>query len=120
MKKIFPTILRLCVITLSVLFSFVSFQIHQRSITTYDITTELWVKIAFIIIIAFLLGISIKKFSLNYKIEKVSTAIIIMIALFTVFFLQNKGFWKKNSEKKEREPENGSRMMKKEMASFTS
>lgn len=86
MKKIFPTILRLCVITLSVLFSFVSFQIHQRSITTYDITTELWVKIAFIIIIAFLLGISIKKFSLNYKIEKVSTAIIIMIALFTVFF----------------------------------
>ena len=37
-----------------------------------------------------------------------------------VIFLQNKGFLEKNSEKKEREPENGSRMVKKEMDSFTS
>ncbi len=87
MKNIMPIISRLCVIIISILFYPVSYAVHEFSAINYDLTAEFLVQLAFLVLSAVLLGISIKIFPLKSKKEIVISIVISITGLVISFSL---------------------------------
>lgn len=89
MKKVLTITLRLLVIIVSVAFNFVINTVHEWSVTTYNLMPELIVSIAYLILSAILLAISILMFPLRTRKEIVINITVILIGLVIGFGVLN-------------------------------
>lgn len=88
MKKCFPVILRIIVILLAISFNIVRAVIHNNvTVHTYSMTAEFAVTIILIIVTAALFALSIIKFKLKGKPEKIIMIAVIAVALTSVYVL---------------------------------
>lgn len=89
MKKVLTITLRLLVIIVSVAFNFVINTVHEWSVTTYNLMPELIISIAYLILSAILLAISILMFPLRTRKEIVINITVILIGLVIGFGVLN-------------------------------
>lgn len=87
MKRFVSVFLRIFVLFLAVSFNIVKNALHQVSALTYNITAEFTITILLVIVTAALFALSVKKFRLNGRLEKIIMCAFLAAALIAVVIL---------------------------------
>ncbi|MCH5299528.1 MAG: hypothetical protein J1E96_07185 [Ruminococcus sp.] len=93
MKKVFPLILRLIVLCFTYAFYFISEQINLYVSRTYNVSLRLLLIPLIVIIIAVLFALSVFKFRLESKVQKIIFTVAISIFSAAVLFYPISLMW---------------------------